>query len=121
MPTMLVRPRRSFALILLVSACGAVVPAMPDGSPDGAPPPDGTAFANPTTISSAGNLSSLSGTGARDVWAVGQNEQAQGLIAHFDGTMWTTTASGLPDALALWGAYAISATDVWAVGEFQGQ
>jgi hypothetical protein len=62
---------------------------------------------------------------SRDIWAVGSSlnggTTAQTLIEHFDGHAWSVVPS--PDASTgnnlLTGAAAASASDVWAVGEFQ--
>jgi hypothetical protein len=55
-------------------------------------------------------LTSVSGTRADDVWAVG----ARGAIVHFDGSRWTSITS--PTNKALRAVFAASADDVWAVG-----
>jgi hypothetical protein len=55
-------------------------------------------------------LRGIWGSGPKDVWAVG----AQGTIVHYDGMVWSTSASGKPYTLNdVWGT---SATDVYAVG-----
>lgn len=55
-------------------------------------------------------IRSIYGFNSKDVWAVG----AAGQILHYDGTGWTTTASGtIQDLNGIWGA---SSNDLWAVG-----
>jgi len=56
----------------------------------------------------SGAVNGLGGTSARDAWAVG------GGIAHFDGSSWSTVIDVLPRAVM--SVYAVSPTDVWAVG-----
>lgn len=68
-------------------------------------------------------LTGASGTSSTDVWAVGP-----GLILHFNGSAWSVSHSGRGDKChwstdggsecyeAVW---AVSATDVWAVGRWQ--
>jgi hypothetical protein len=75
-----------------------------------------------------GLLSALYGVTAistDDVWAVGyyidssQNDQT--LIEHWDGTQWSIVPSANPEQdflLSLYGVTAISANDIWAVGDF---
>jgi len=52
----------------------------------------------------------IHGTGASDVWAVGE----QGLILHWDGSAWSPSTS--PTAANLYGVWAAAVDDVWAVG-----
>ena len=70
-------------------------------------------------------LNAVVATSATDVWAVGYSvgnvstTYQVPLIEHFDGTSWTIVASPFPapsDFNALYGAVAISADDIWAVG-----
>jgi hypothetical protein len=75
-------------------------------------------------IEGGGALYSVSAVSANDVWAVGYyiNSSAlnQTLIEHWDGTQWSIVPSpniGLGDNW-LWGVSALSANDVWAVGEY---
>ena len=44
------------------------------------------------------------------MWSVGEN----GLIAHWDGTVWTAVPSGTTQML--WNVWGSAANDVWAVG-----
>jgi hypothetical protein len=63
----------------------------------------------------------LSGTSADDVWAAGSEPTSSLLIAHWDGTVWlqqNAESPGLNPTLA--DVVALSATDVWAVGRYQG-
>ena len=60
------------------------------------------------------DIKSVSATSSSDVWAVGNTSAASpGGILHFDGTSWTTSASGLP---AMSSVCALDAKHVWAVG-----
>ena len=57
-----------------------------------------------------GELESVWGTSASDVFAVGRD----GLILHYDGSMWTSISSGTDNWLRdIWG---ISSSDVFAIG-----
>ncbi len=70
--------------------------------------PDGTVTAS---VAGPGNLHSVWGSGANDVWAVGE----AGAIVHWDGTRWAPFASGTTQRLnSVWGS---GPTNVWAVGE----
>jgi len=70
-------------------------------------------------------LLDVSATGPNDVWAVGGSPlgvPAQGLLLHFDGVSWSLRAG--PPNFEFWasstrtGVVALSATDVWAVGDY---
>src|SRR5438270_3318449 len=70
-------------------------------------------------------LNAVTATSSTDVWAVGysvgnvQTTYQVPLIEHYDGTSWTIVPSPFPapsDYNALYGAAAVSANDVWAVG-----
>jgi hypothetical protein len=73
-------------------------------------------------------LLDVSATSPDDVWAVGGSAvgggSSRGLLLHFDGTAWSLQA-GPPNA-EFWassarnGVVALSATDVWAVGDYDG-
>ena len=54
---------------------------------------------------------SVWGSGASDVWAVGDS----GTILHWDGSAWTSASSGT--TFALFGVWGSGANDVWAVGD----
>jgi hypothetical protein len=74
---------------------------------------------------SGASISGIAAASATDVWAVGRSLTsagvAQTLIEHWNGRKWGVVAS--PNASTqnnlLSGVTAISATDVWAVGDFQ--
>jgi hypothetical protein len=61
------------------------------------------------------SLNAVWGSGASDVWAVGEN----GGVARFDGVSWSpVTVTGWPDFLrdVLYAVWGTSASDVWAAG-----
>jgi len=69
-------------------------------------------------------LNGVAAVAPSNVWAVGfQNNSTWAanltLIEHFSGNAWSTVTSPNPSSgfNELWGAYAASATDVWAVGD----
>lgn len=73
-----------------------------------------------------GTLDGVTTVSADDVWAVGGSFPGGGavhtLVEHWNGTAWTivpspSPATTLPADAALHGVAAVSATDVWAVGE----
>src|SRR6266536_3301682 len=71
-------------------------------------------------------LLDVSATGPSDVWAVGGSPlggvSGRGLLLHFDGVSWSLAAG--PPNVEFWasstrnGVVALSATDVWAVGDY---
>jgi hypothetical protein len=68
-----------------------------------------------------GNLASVYGRAANDVWAVGTSPNSSGyaqpLTEHFDGNTWSVVSSpALPDNSYLYGVSVASTNDVWAVG-----
>ena len=71
-------------------------------------------------------LSGVSAVAAQDVWAVGSFSNAldtpQTLIEHWDGSTWNQVASSNvgPNTNVLTAVSAISSTDVWAVGQYDG-
>jgi hypothetical protein len=74
-------------------------------------------------ISSA--LRSVAAVSQNDVWAVGyyvdqQNHASYGLIEHWNGKQWKVIPSPNPTAayISLSAVTAISANDVWAVGDY---
>jgi hypothetical protein len=54
------------------------------------------------------NLSSVWGTSASDVWAVGDE-----MILHYNGVTWSFSSTSFADLRGVWGS---SSSDVWAVG-----
>jgi hypothetical protein len=70
---------------------------------------EGWCWGNTTLQGNA--LNSVWGTGAKDLWAVGE----AGTILHWDGSAWSPVPSGTTSSLkSVWGA---KANDVWAVGD----
>jgi hypothetical protein len=76
--------------------------------------------------SSTGNfLSGVSAVSATDAWAVGYYDNSSGvgdtLILHWNGTAWSKVKSPNPSSTSnvLSGVSAVSATDAWAVGDYQ--
>jgi hypothetical protein len=71
-------------------------------------------------------LSSVSSTGASDVWAVGQyltsDNLFHSLVEHFDGTQWTILPSPLTNSTVNWrdDVKAFSSTDAFVVASFTG-
>ncbi len=74
-----------------------------------------------------GGFMAVSGTAARDVWAVGPSEElrpgSETIIQHWDGTTWTRLpspngATGPGAVNELYGVAAISPEDAWAVGQY---
>jgi hypothetical protein len=68
--------------------------------------------------------STLDGSAANDVWAVGSDASGSFLIAHWDGSVWRAVKAELPpgseDAnLSLHDVVAPSPDDAWAVGGYQ--
>src|SRR5262249_18448936 len=68
-------------------------------------------------------LFSAAAASASDVWAVGDQEGADGrfetLVEHFDGARWSVVASPDPGSAGnpLYGVAAAGPDDVWAVGQ----
>ena len=91
---------------------------------------DGTRWQAVSSLSpgSASNqLTAVAALSPSDVWAVGGETNldgtAQGLIEHWDGTHWQVVASSNPgsERTSFAGIAAISATDVWVVGQTSAQ
>ena len=61
-------------------------------------------------------LTSVSGTGPNDIWAVGGADPSSNLIQHWNGTSWSIVASPQPTRSSLDSVTAISPTNAWAVG-----
>jgi hypothetical protein len=80
------------------------------------------ALTRPENLKTVG-LSDVAAVSPADVWAVGggwsDSDTAQTLIAHWTGAGWQrATEPSVPDfQYDLWGADAVSAGDVWAVGD----
>ncbi|GAC1471645.1 MAG: hypothetical protein PVSMB5_20490 [Ktedonobacteraceae bacterium] len=62
------------------------------------------------------NIASLSVVSARDIWAVG-SYAGGALIEHWDGHRWTLADTSVSKDSDLSSVLALSATNVWAVGE----
>jgi hypothetical protein len=66
----------------------------------------------------------LSGSSADDAWAVGSEPTSSFLIAHWDGSTWSSIEAEIPvegsDSPSLSDVAALSPTDAWAVGRYQG-
>jgi len=85
---------------------------------------DGTAWTTVAAPAGArrGFLTSVSGTGPADVWAVGRRDLRGGkaagpLALHWDGTAWTRVPGVLGGTPWLVTVGALSPTDVWTGGE----
>lgn len=65
-------------------------------------------------LDAQGALSSVWGSGPRDVWAAG-GRQGHGLVLHNDGNGWYPVQTGAN--VFLWWIYGLGAQDVYAVGE----
>ncbi len=61
-------------------------------------------------------LWSLSASGARDVWAVGQTGDGGQLVEHWDGARWRMAPAPHPPAAILFAVAAHRPRDAWAVG-----
>jgi hypothetical protein len=87
---------------------------------------NGTAWTTASTPSpgtKTNTLTSIDGTAANDVWAVGYtlnlpygNRIRQSVILHWNGTAWTQVASPNNGSTYLYDVAAVSPTDAWAVG-----
>lgn len=73
---------------------------------------------NLTLTGQGQRLYAIHGTGANDVWAAGASGPAgptqHALVLHYDGTAWAPTL--IADSVLLQGVWAVSPTDVYAVG-----
>ena len=75
-----------------------------------APIPSRRASGGESPLPQGNRLNGIWGSGANDVWAVGDS----GTIVHWNGTAWSIVASGTTKNLhGVWGSVA---NDVWAVG-----
>lgn len=80
-----------------------------------------------TGLVGAATLNGIAAVSSTDIWAVGEEDSASGpqsavgpLIEHWDGTQWrivTAANTGAGTADGLNAITAISATDIWAVGQ----
>jgi hypothetical protein len=61
-------------------------------------------------------LWSVSASGTRDVWAVGQTDEGGQLIEHWDGVRWRVLPAPRPPAPILFAVAARTPRDAWAVG-----
>lgn len=80
---------------------------------------------SPSPDSSANLLYGVAAISARDAWAVGnyfsrKNGAEETLIEHWNGTKWTVASNPNPSSSenGLNGVVAISASNVWAVGQY---
>jgi hypothetical protein len=67
----------------------------------------------------------FSGAWADDAWAVGSEPTSSFLVAHWDGSSWSTVQAEIPNGGDPFGAsladvVSVSAADAWAVGRYQG-
>ncbi len=91
---------------------------------------DGTqwnAVASPNLGGYSSVLEGVDAVASDDVWAVGEGDELSGdqdrtLVEHWDGSVWTIIASPSPGVTHnfLHRVHALSATDIWAVGEYTG-
>lgn len=84
---------------------------------------DGTSWKSvPSPLGlTTGSLSSVSGSGPSDIWAVGMLSSGSPVALHYDGASWTRVAAPSNGPFsALNGVVAISATNAWAVGSRNG-
>jgi len=89
---------------------------------------NGTAWSivpSPNVGADGNVLSSVITISPNDAWTVGYYTDSMGyqkaLIEHWDGSSWSVVANPSPDSnyYALRGISAVSANDIWAVGDFQ--
>lgn len=91
---------------------------------------NGTAWSkvgSPDPSNQVNRLAAVSATSASDAWAVGYDDRTKGptnvtLILHWNGSTWSRVFSPSPgdDWNDLYGVSAVSRTDAWAVGAYQG-
>jgi hypothetical protein len=83
-----------------------------------------TVATSPNAGDSDNHLTAVAVVSADDVWAVGlalaAGERAKTLVEHWDGAAWTVVPSPSPGSYSnyLFGVTAVSADDVWAVGQY---
>jgi hypothetical protein len=105
-----------------ISAAGVLAAAVAATSvPAAASAPSVAAVPAPASVTQ-GTLSSVAGTSAGDVWAVGSGP-SDTLVEHWNGVRWRVVPSPSPGTGAsgeseLYGVAAVSRTDAWAVGSY---
>jgi hypothetical protein len=86
---------------------------------------DGSAWSvvtSPVAVGSSAFLYGIAALSVNDIWAVGYTNLGtvaqRTLVVHWDGNAWSVVGSPNPSGARdiLWGVSAVSATDVWAVG-----
>lgn len=108
----MIDPRATAILIAFaITAC----PGDPTVPPDGGQPPERTWEISQDNI--AGAVISIWASSSTDVWIAGADpNDGNGPVAgHFDGTKWTTLATGATGDL--WWVLGVGADDVWFAGE----
>ena len=86
---------------------------------------DGSSWSIVASPNASGDnfLSAVSATGPSDIWAMGRSRnpstfQTRTLIEHWDGNSWSEVFGfGVEPESAAYGVTAVSANDVWAVGD----
>jgi hypothetical protein len=61
-------------------------------------------------------LEGVWGSGLNDVWAVGMDDFARGIVLHWDGTTWSFTKVPIQGDKALDAVWGSGPDSVWAVG-----
>lgn len=83
---------------------------------------------SPDAATGDGRLWAVAAASAGDVWAVGEsriadfNSSGQALALHWDGSRWNLSTAPQPSSFGispLFGITAVSATDIWAVGNWE--
>lgn len=114
------RARRAAALGAVAAALTLVgcqvVLGLERGVPATATGPDGSglpadAACSAVSSGSTAMLFGLWGSGADDIWAVGDG----GTILHYDGMVWSAVSSGTTESL--YGVWGNGRYDLWAVGD----
>ncbi len=80
---------------------------------------NGTKWAVVANPDPGANLFAVAASSGKDIWAVGAD--ANGTVTeHWNGTAWSVAPSPTPAGSldTLWGVTVVSATDVWAVGDY---
>ena len=103
---------------------GGVLPDSPQNAP--ACGPNWMAVPSPDQGPVQYTLNGVASVSANDVWAVGDllgsTGEFQTLVEHWDGSAWSVVASPNQGTSSnyLYGVTAISASNVWAVGSYNG-